>query len=1268
MNRQLFCSGNIYDKLEELEARKATLPAELYNSQKKALEASIPPIKTLDKVELSPLGSLADSFLVTRELTRTNYDYLSRRTIQTTSQEEIPLSESFIAWATGCYQKDTENERRYISDWTTANISREDLPSNVSWNDIVDYIEGVSVKSARAYTEESKIAAKIEAEEKRQARKETAERLFNRYIRTALPEHDRKQLTQEWNKRFNSYVAPDYSKLPVLVDGMSTRKDNKPFELYSQQVKGVAFLTQKGNGLLAYDVGVGKTAAGIVATVSQMQSGRAKRPLIIVPKAVYTKWIQDFTQLFPGIPINDLANMGEQATNRLGDGNHGLTIPEGSVSFCTNEALQRITFEDESIEGALFEDFSNLLGKSDEAHSDNPQIRAKAISAINDEIGSASQTKDDYVFFERCGFDHITVDEAHRFKNLFRVPRSSKPDSKGMSQEFPGLGQGKPSMRAMKMFAITQMVQRNNDNRNVFMLTATPFTNSPLEVYSMLSYIGREQLKSSGVYDIRDFCTEYANVTNDWSVDAKGTIKPKSVMKSFRNAASLQSLITQYIDKVDGEEAGIKRPNKEQHQIQLEMNEVQKMIVAKETERMLDPAEKDKGGVLVAMNNMRMAMVSPALLDPSEYPEIENFPTDVVSSSPKLQYVCDTASQVWTEKKDCGQVIYMPYGVKEMDAVKDALVKRGVPASCIALIRAGDNLSEEKIDEMTSNFNDKAHPLKILIGSKKIAEGVDLNGNSIALYNTMLDWNPTETIQVEGRIWRQGNKQERVHIMYPLMEDSIESLIFQKHDEKSNRINDIFSYKGDDALDVSSINPEELKFDLIKEPQKKADFIISQKTVEMKKELTVIDARISTLNEIAFKKANLQDLLKMAESSRKEMQERLDFPEKREKWFNESLAKEVVKNSKTEIIQLTAKLDTVNRRMQKMGLSDEAAFKSLESSLEGQKEMIQRQIDLVASSRDEIIAEEKAVLLEKKAASISFDQKVLSMAGYIIENTREVPPKEKSAEGDRGHEQQPAQEAEAQQPAPNELPDIPQAHEAEPPIEYSVGKYGQLELFAFDQTPSYNDSTRPLKDTLETVLNATAVELPELPLTQENYEKLFDRGYVESPIETLKMGENQYQKFKRSDRNNLLAAAYMTLTQPSLILEKETYDEKAEQFKPVHVYGKSFYRKDSGNKRVVESIVIFKEENKIIISSHNKDVKDFVKQIKTADQIVYMDKEVGRVAAWLQEKAGDHVPLQGINTRVIGSSYNVDDLVSIPSLIENASATKVKLAASPTFT
>ena len=50
---------------------------------------------------------------------------------------------------------------------------------------------------------------------------------------------------------------------------------------------------------------------------------------------------------------------------------------------------------------------------------------------------------------------------------------------------------------------------------------------------------------------------------------------------------------------------------------------------------------------------------------------------------------------------------------------------------------------------------------------------------------------------------------------------------------------------------------------------------------------------------------------------------------------------------------------------------------------------------------------------------------------------------------------------------------------------------------------------------------------------------------------------------------------YETLTTPSLILEKETLDEKTVEFRPVNVYGKSFIREDSNHKRIVESIIIF---------------------------------------------------------------------------------------------
>jgi hypothetical protein len=83
------------------------------------------------------------------------------------------------------------------------------------------------------------------------------------------------------------------------------------------------------------------------------------------------------------------------------------------------------------------------------------------------------------------------------------------------------------------------------------------------------------------------------------------------------------------------------------------------------------------------------------------------------------------------------------------------------------------------------------------------------------LYNTLLGWNPSETTQVEGRIWRQGNKQGQVHLVYPQLVDSIDAAMYQKHDEKSKRFDAIWNFGGEgDTLDVADINPEELKFEL----------------------------------------------------------------------------------------------------------------------------------------------------------------------------------------------------------------------------------------------------------------------------------------------------------------------------------------------------------------------------------------------------------------------------------------------------------------------
>ena len=91
-----------------------------------------------------------------------------------------------------------------------------------------------------------KAQARREADEKRMARSETADKLFDKYLHEGLSEDLSKRVEAEYNRRFNSYVIPDYSKLPLFIDGMSRTKNGKRFKLYDQQIKGVSFLCNKG--------------------------------------------------------------------------------------------------------------------------------------------------------------------------------------------------------------------------------------------------------------------------------------------------------------------------------------------------------------------------------------------------------------------------------------------------------------------------------------------------------------------------------------------------------------------------------------------------------------------------------------------------------------------------------------------------------------------------------------------------------------------------------------------------------------------------------------------------------------------------------------------------------------------------------------------------------------------------------------------------------------------------------------------------------------
>ncbi|WP_461246360.1 helicase-related protein [Treponema sp. R6D11] len=530
-----------------------------------------------------------------------------------------------------------------------------------------------------------------------------------------------------------------------------------------------------------------------------------------------------------------------------------------------------ISFKPETIDFKLMADMLDSQSAVGVTASDRDKAAEK--ERIQTKLGRATKAGDRQTNWEDTGFDHITVDELHNFKNIFSQAKGKEKTSKeeGNANEFTKITGGTPSDQALKLFAITQMVQRVNNGRNVFGLTATPFTNSPIEIYNILSLVAREKLKETGIYNLHEFMAQFAALKSELAVDSQGDVAEKTVMKEFKNLVALQKLINTYIDKVDGEEAGVIRPKKSTHyeDCTLNMTLAQKDL-AEQIIHYMDTADpkEDPGATLKGINALRQLALSPRLLEKSNIVTLPDDMGDFVTSSPKMTFVCDSAAEL---SKTAGQVIYLPQGISYYKEVKDYLVKRGVDPEAIAFLspqhlpsgtnKDGSDRGEEEKARIMKDFNDPNGKIKIIIGSETIKEGVNLNGNTSTLYNCMLDWNPTDAIQVEGRIHRQGNKQGHVHIVYPLMNDSIDSFMYQKHDEKSKRIAAVFSYKGD-TLNVEEINPEEAKFSLIKDPAKRAGMQIKQEIEVIKNQVLIAQATCDKIVENASRRREYQEEIK----------------------------------------------------------------------------------------------------------------------------------------------------------------------------------------------------------------------------------------------------------------------------------------------------------------------------------------------------------------------------------------------------------------------
>jgi superfamily II DNA/RNA helicase len=734
--------------------------------------------------------------------------------------------------------------------------------------DIADYY--IANRALR----DDKMTKEEKAELKANARIE-GEKLFSKFLHEVLAFEDQQRLDYAWNRLYNGQSDINYSKVPIGFE-CSARFKSGLLQITDIQREGVAFMEAMGSGINAFDVGVGKTMTAIVNLAHNLFSGKCKRPLIVVPKPTYKKWMNEiigFTDKktgefvsgvlsHTGITVNDWFNLGTDVVSKI---NINQAVPEKSITMVTYEGFKRLGFGD-SVSDELFTELVNVLGQSKEkTHRDKEIEYQKFREMIG--IGLKNTIAD----VDVLGFDYAVIDEAHRCKNVFSQVKADDDGNKRYNI------QSATSETGQKAFLILNFIQRKF-GRNTMLLTATPFTNSPLEIYSMLSLVAYDSLRDNGIANLDTFFDLFVLPTVEWTANYKEEIVEKEVIKSFTNRRILQKLIYNHILYKTGEEAGVVRPKKINLPLLYDFNNT-KIRLASDKQVLtyinMTPKQRENQNGIVAMakkstqGKLDMGNLFRALaysLDNALSPFIlngtpENY-KEFVEESPKIQYVmeCIRSVKSWHEEHEenvSGQVIYMNRGKQFFPLIKEYLenevgYQRGVMY---------DKTKVDEVEIISSEINDSRKEtikeafldgvVKIIIGTATIREGIDLQKRGTVIYNCYPEWNPTDIRQLEGRIWRQGNQFSYVRIVMPLIQDSMDVFVFQKLEEKTSRINDIW-FRGDrgNVLDLESLDPEEIKLALITDVDRLVKMFFDQEKEQLNREYKKLGTAIEAIKEV----------------------------------------------------------------------------------------------------------------------------------------------------------------------------------------------------------------------------------------------------------------------------------------------------------------------------------------------------------------------------------------------------------------------------------
>mgnify|MGYP005946057373 CR=1 FL=1 len=621
----------------------------------------------------------------------------------------------------------------------------------------------------------------------------------------------RERLVGYYNEHFNTTRPREFDGSHLTLPGI-----NPSIQLYSHQKDAVARILYGGNALLAHCVGAGKTWTMAAAAMELRRLGLSHKPMFVVPNSLTEQWGTEFQQLYPGANIlvaseADFTKENRKAfCARIATGDYDAVII-GHTQF------EKIPLSPENERRHIERQLDTLeLSLTDAKRNKDLNFTVRRLESSKKKLETRleklmdAKEKDDVVTFEELGVDRLFVDEADEFKNLALFTKMRNVGGINTSA----------AQKSEDMLAKCEYLNEKTDYHGVCFATGTPVSNSMTELYTMMRYLQNDTLESVNMTDFDSWASNFGETVTAMELAPEGTgYRTKTRFAKFCNLPELINLWRQAADIQTADMLDLQRPEVEYHNVKAQPTAAQQAMVqelGKRADRVRSGAVAPYEDNMLAITNDGRKLALDQRLADSSLPDnpgsklnmvVENVFNTWESSKPTkgTQLIfCDLATPS-AAGKDSGR--FCSY-----DDIRDKLIAKGVPADQIAYIHDAD--TPAKKNALSSKM--KSGAIRVLIGSTaKMGAGFNVQERLVALHHVDCPWRPRDVEQRDGRILRQGNTNEKVHIYRYVTEGTFDSYNWQTVENKQKFISQVVTGKSPartcDDIDDAALSYAEVK-------------------------------------------------------------------------------------------------------------------------------------------------------------------------------------------------------------------------------------------------------------------------------------------------------------------------------------------------------------------------------------------------------------------------------------------------------------------------